>query len=283
MEQLDLEPAGPFDTGPLFSPLHDALLDLLRGLQPGEWDLPTIAPGWQVRDVVAHLLDGDLRKLSVYRDGYMPPPPYAISSFAELTSFLNERNATWNLAASRLSPRVLIDLLEVSGPAVSELLRNLPPHERSIFPVSWAGETESENWLDVAREYTERWHHQMQIRLAVGADLLMDRRWLYPLLDVSMLALRRAYADIRATPGTAVTVEITGDGGGSWTIVAGDRGWRLFRGAPAGPAASIQLGGDAGWRLLFNALTEQEARSRAAVRGDEELAAPFFRTRAVMV
>lgn len=33
----------------------DAFLDLLRGLGPDDWDLPTDCTGWSVRDVVAHV------------------------------------------------------------------------------------------------------------------------------------------------------------------------------------------------------------------------------------
>jgi hypothetical protein len=34
---------------------------------------------------------------------------------------------------------------------------------------AWAGETDSRNWFDVAREYTEKWHHQQQLRDATTA------------------------------------------------------------------------------------------------------------------
>ena len=39
-----------------------SLLDLLRSLARADWDLPTLAPAWKVRDVAAHLLDTPLRK-----------------------------------------------------------------------------------------------------------------------------------------------------------------------------------------------------------------------------
>ena len=32
--------------------------------------MQTIAPAWKVKDVAAHLLDTQLRKLSLVRDGY---------------------------------------------------------------------------------------------------------------------------------------------------------------------------------------------------------------------
>ena len=58
----------------LFRKVDERLIDLLSSLTPGEWDLPTIAPLWKVRDVAAHLLDTALRKLSIVRDScYVEP------------------------------------------------------------------------------------------------------------------------------------------------------------------------------------------------------------------
>lgn len=43
--------------------------------------------------------------------------------------------------------------------------------------MSWAGEDGDAGWLDIGREFTEQWHHQMQIRDAVGAAPLPDPAW----------------------------------------------------------------------------------------------------------
>jgi hypothetical protein len=40
----------------------------LISLDSAEWDLPTIAPQWSVRDIAVHLLDTALGKLSMGRD-----------------------------------------------------------------------------------------------------------------------------------------------------------------------------------------------------------------------
>ena len=44
------------------NPLRDIqveLLRLLRGLRKEDWGRPTSAPAWTVKDVAAHLLDGE--------------------------------------------------------------------------------------------------------------------------------------------------------------------------------------------------------------------------------
>ena len=61
------------DTRRAFRPLSVEIVGLLRSLSVEDWTLPTVAGSWRVRDVVAHLLDTALRRLSFHRDRSMPP------------------------------------------------------------------------------------------------------------------------------------------------------------------------------------------------------------------
>ncbi len=236
-----------------------------------------------MKDVAAHLLDTQLRKLSAQRDGHLLAPDREIRGTGDLVALLNDLNAAWVSAARRFSPRVLVELLAVSGPAVAAFVASQDPHAPALFPVAWAGEGRSENWFDAGREYTEWWHHQMQIRDAVGAPLLLERRWLHPLLELSVRALPPAYASVHANEGTVVVLEVTGDGGGSWSLVHEDDVWRVFRGAPPLPAALVRTDADTSWRLLYNALTPAAVSERVAVEGDASLAEPLLLARSVMV
>ena len=279
----DMKPLAPLYTAGLFPPLHAELITLLQGLNPEDWERPTVAGSWRVRDVVAHLLDIDLRKLSVNRDGHLVPPGEPIGGYGDLVKFLNRLNADWVTAARRLSPRVLVELLAVTGPAVSELVASLPPHEPALFSVAWAGEERSENWFDVGRDYTERWHHQMQIRDAVGAPLLLERRWLHPLLDLSVRALPRAYESVNAEEGTAVVFEVIDREDEVWSVIREGGRWQVRRGAAPGPKTTVRAEADTAWRLLYNALPREAALERVSVEGDAALAEPLFSTRSVMV
>ena len=279
----NMEPISPSYTTDLFPPLHQELIGLLRSLSPEDWQRPTVAPGWQVRDVVAHLLDIDLRKLSVSRDQHVPPSAGPIGGYKELVAFLNGLNAGWVAAARRLSPRMLVDLHSFTGPLVSELVTSLPPHEPAAFSVSWAGENESENWFDIGRDYTERWHHQMQIRDSVGATLLLERRWLFPLLDLSFRSLPHVYRDIDAPNGTAVTVRVSGDGDDTWSLLRDGDQWKLYRGSAPDTSVIVTFDPDTVWRLLYNALPPAEARRNAVTEGNAALAEPLFIARSVMV
>ena len=108
-------PLEPCLTSHLFRPLLKELLTTLRGLSDEEWQRPTVAPRWRVRDVAAHLLDGDLRKIAVYRDRHALPQDRPITTERDLTGFVNALNATGVEYAARLSPPLITDLLEITG------------------------------------------------------------------------------------------------------------------------------------------------------------------------
>jgi len=286
----------PVYTAPLLRPLLRELLELLRGLTAEQWEAPTVAGAWRVRDVAAHLLDGELRKLAVYRDGHLLPLEAPIQTDRDLARFVNALNAEGVAWARRLSPRLLVDLLANTGEWAATLLEALPPHDAAMWPVSWAGEDVSENWMDVGREYTERWHHQMQIRDAVAAPpTLLEARWYRPLLELSVRALPKSYADVTAAPGAAVTFTVTttvdatpdhagsGDVLGAWTLVRDAERWTLYEGVGTHAVTVVRTTADAAWRLLYNALRGPAPPAAITIEGDPRLAEPLLRTRSVVI
>ena len=155
-------------------------------------------------------------------------------------------------------------------------------HGTATFPVAWAGDAQSAIWFDIGREYTERWHHHQQIAEAVGAPLLTGRRWLYPVLDVSMRVLPFAYRDVEAPATTGVTIEITGEAGGQWTLVRELAGWRLFTGALDHTAAHVRVDQDTAWRMFFKQRSREQVLASTAISGRADLARPFAGVLAVM-
>ena len=281
---MPLEPLGPIDTRQLFRPVATALVDLLRALPATDWQRTTVAGNWLVRDVVAHLLDSTLRRLSFHRDGMTPPPPYrAIGGERDYVAFINELNAQWVTASKRLSPRVLIDLYAQASREACDWWESQPLSTPALFGVSWAGESASLNWMDIGREFTELWHHQQQIRMAVGADSLKDPRYLRAVLAMSVRALPHAYRQVAASPGETVVMEITGDSGGAWTLTRNPEHWTLAAGIAATPTTHVLIDQQAAWQLFFNALKDDQAATHSTVTGRADLARPLLGARSVIV
>ena len=266
-----LRPVEPVLLVDRFDPLHAELISLLRGLGPDDWHRPTACALWSVRDITAHLLDDDLRRLSFHRDGQSPPADGAIEGYASLVATINRMNAEWVAVARRMSPRLLIELLEVTGPMVVELFRSIDPHAPAHWAVAWAGEEASEHWFDVGRDYTERWLHQQQIRDAVGAPPLTGREWLNPVLDLFVRAVPVAYrAQVRGD-GTAVRLAIEGPAGGEWTVRREASAWRLLAGRHPAPDATVTMSDDIAWRLFSKGLSRDTARASVRIDGDQTL------------
>ena len=66
------------------------LIQLLSSLTEEQWQLSTIARLWKVKDIAAHLLDGNVRTLSISRDGYFGEKPVNIESYKDLVDYLNK-------------------------------------------------------------------------------------------------------------------------------------------------------------------------------------------------
>ncbi len=278
-------PLPPLLVAPLFPELDAALIRLLDSLEDDDWNRPTVCRGWAVRDIAAHLLDGNLRRLASHRDGHFAPPPddVDLGDYRQLVGFLNRLNADWVQAARRLSPRQLRDLLEHTGRQLSEFLQDLDPFGPAPFPVSWAGEEASQNWFDVAREFTEKWHHQQQIRDAVGSPPLTQRRFRHPVLDTFLRGVPHHYRGVERPPGTRLVIEITGEAGGKWTLGRDEQAWTLSPGPTPEPDVTVVLSDDLAWRVFTNGVTPEEAAAGGTVEGDKELGRTLFDVRSVMV
>jgi uncharacterized protein (TIGR03083 family) len=263
-----------------FPKLRLSLITLLSCLSEEEWASPTVAPGWTTKDVALHLLGGDLGILSRRRDG-VEANNQPIRHYADLVSLVNRLNDEWVTAARRLSPQILCELLSFTGPLVEAYFGSLDPFIIGQ-PVNWAGPEPAPVWFDIAREFTERWHHQQQIRDAAGRPALYDPYFLAPVLDTFMRAVPYSFRDTTATAGTVIKIQISGDAGGSWFLHRQSPGWKLLRDTDGSPVTTILMTQDSAWRLFTKAIDGEQARSKSTITGDSRLALPLFTTVAVI-
>jgi uncharacterized protein (TIGR03083 family) len=128
----------PGDFAGLFGAERARLSELLGGLEPDDWQRPSPCPGWTVLGLCCHLLGDDLGLLSRQRDSYHGTPSPEGLSEAEFVTWLDDLQAEWVRAARRISPRLVTELLDWTGPRVAEMLRRQDPRARTA-QVSWAG------------------------------------------------------------------------------------------------------------------------------------------------
>ncbi|MFZ1703143.1 MAG: maleylpyruvate isomerase N-terminal domain-containing protein [Saprospiraceae bacterium] len=270
------------DVVALMPELDKLLFKLLEELSADDWDKQTIAPKWKVKDLAVHLLDGNLRTLSMLRDEYYGEKPNNINSYADLISFLNRLNADWVKATKRLSPKVIIDLLKSSGKEYCDFLATLNPDNKAEFSVAWAGENESKNWFHIAREYTEKWHHQQQIRLAVGhGQELLEEKWYLPYLDTSVRALPHHYRNVEGEDNELIKFNFLGETEKCWYLNY-DKRWKLLKSANQLPVCEVRIKDELAWRIFTKGISKEEAITNSEIIGKQELGFKIFDMIAVM-
>lgn len=260
----------PILCAPLLRKVDEKLIDLLLSLSPNKWDAQTVAPRWKVRDVAAHLLDTVLRKLSLVRDSWSVET-VDIRSPRDVVTLVNRLNAEGVAVYRRLSPPVLIDMMKLACEQSARFHESLDPFAPAAFGVSWAGEASSLNWFDTARELTERWHHQQQIRDATDRPGIMTPELYHPVLDCFLRGLPHLYRDAEAPSGTVVLVEIAGDCGGQWFLSRENGSWQLVKGLDAEPAARVTIPQEIAWRIFTKGIDRDLARAQIKVQGDPHL------------
>src|SRR5262249_685447 len=179
-------------------------------------------------------------------------------------------------AARPLSPRVLRDLYARAGMELAEFMETLDLDATAFWPVSWAGEHQSRQWLDVGREFTEVWHHGSQIRDALGAGAFSHPQWLLAVLQIAIHALPHAYRSVPGSRGAALLVRVTGAASGSWNLRRHEDGWVADEGDIRDPSAIVTMSDEAAWRLFFNALSPSDADALVGVEGGIALARPLL-------
>ncbi len=265
----------------LLRKVDEKLIQVLRSLTPDEWDLQTVAPAWKVRDVAAHLLDTALRKLSLVRDSCFVEA-VDIRSPEDLSALVNRLNREGVTVYRRLSPPVLIDLMQTACEQSARLHESLDPFAPAAFAVSWAGEAASLNWFDTARELTERWHHQQQIRLATNRPGIMTPDLYHPVLDCFIRGLPFLYRNVDAPEGTAILLEISGECGGSWFLAREAPGWVLRKNVAGDFASRVTIPQDLAWRLFTKGIDRDTASSQVEIQGDRRLGEKILHLTAIV-
>jgi uncharacterized protein (TIGR03083 family) len=270
----------PLDVRPLLAPERSALLELLGDLPDDDWSRPTPCPRWSVHELVLHLVHDDLRRLSFQRDGHAGAVIRPASSLDELAAALDEANEAWVTAsAPTVSPELACGLVAWLAEPSERHLAGLPPDEAEST-VAWAGPGSHPNWLDVAREYTERWVHHQQLRQTVDRPGLAGPRFLAPVLETFARGLP---AQLPAAPeGTVSELRVVGAVRRAWTVAVRDGSWR-FTGSGSRPDAFLELSAEALWRRAVRMAGRHETSADAVSSGPEPLVEALLDLRGAIV
>lgn len=254
----------------LLRKVDEKLLALLNSLTTDDWNLQTVAPLWKVRDVAAHLLDTTLRKLSMVRDSWYVEA-VNITSPQDVVALVNRLNREGVAVYRRLSPTVLIHMMKDACEQSARFHESLDPFAPAAFNVSWAGEEKSLNWFDTARELTERWHHQQQIRLATNRPGIMTPDLYHPVLDCFVRGLPYTYRNVDAPVGTLLLLEISGECGGSWVLARQSVGWGLAMLSEGEFASRVSMPQELAWRVFTKGVDRDAARAQVQIEGNRLL------------
>ncbi|MGB5755862.1 MAG: maleylpyruvate isomerase N-terminal domain-containing protein [Acidimicrobiales bacterium] len=279
-ERVPVPNDSPVDAiAPLFEIERARLLGLLRELDPEAWQRPSPCPGWSVHGLVTHLLGDDLGLLSRRRDEYMGTPPPEGQSEAEFIDWLDELQMEWVRAGRRISPRLLVELLEWTGPHLIEVL-GAEDLTRRVAHVSWAGPDLSPVWLDQLRELSEYWIHRQQLLEALDRPVDLDPTLLHPILLGLRCALPYRLSQARLASEGAIEISVGEPIGARWTLVETDGEWEFSTSLPERIVARVSVTADETWRLLTNNLGI--GSGLLDVTGDERLVAIILDTRAII-
>lgn len=268
------------DVRPLFPAERSRLLGLLGRIRHSDWACDTVCSGWTVHDIALHLLGNDLSRISRPGPGWEQARKGEVD-FLALSELIERSNDEWVRATRRIPPQLLVEFLALAGAKVDAAFARVDLWTEGLA-VAWSGTGPSPFWLDMAREYTERWVHHQQIRLALGRPVLSGRRWLHPVLAAFMLALPRAYDEARAPVGTRVAIMIDGPAGGRWLLRRSRIRWRLMADDGHPVASEVRMDQDLAWRFLTRLTSAHDALPAMTISGSQELRLPIARAVAIM-
>lgn len=148
--------------------------------------------------------------------------------------------------------------------------------------MSWAGDIQSPNWFDTARELTERWHHQAQIRLALQRPSLDAREVYHPVLDCFMRVMPYAYRGVAAPTGTLVSIRVDSPAADDWQLYRASDAWLLTANLTQMPNAVVSLPGAVAWRMFTKGIERSELERWVTVDGDRSLGPPALQAIAIV-
>ena len=222
---------------------QETLDRVVAGLTAAQWETPSPAPGWLLRDCVAHLAEFDAVAADIIAERRFP----------ELAGEGEGVLSAGQVRARALSPEQLLAWWRDARSRLAEGALHLDPRER----LPWVGPPMSARTFITAR-LMEAWSHGLDIHEAAGQQP-RDTDRLRHVAHLGYVTRDFAYQNRGLTPpGTPLYVELTAPSGAIWT-------W-------GPPTAADRITGPAGdfCRVVTQRIHPADTALRAEGAGAEE-------------
>jgi hypothetical protein len=163
---------------------------------------------------------------------------------------------------------VLVELLHTTSTALASFWRSVDLDEMGEA-VSWVGSERAPVWLDCARDFSEDWIHQAQVREAIARPQL-DQPGIRMLLIDTLLRAIPVTLDRNASAGRELRIDVL-DLGRSWSWRHGPEGWQWMDSATS-PDAVVGIVSERLWHVAVRMIEPEDAEQRASICGDVSLA-----------
>jgi uncharacterized protein (TIGR03084 family) len=216
---MDTELAGLLDD---LEAEQSGLQDVLRTIDRDDWFRPTPAPGWDVRDTIAHLADTDELAIDTATGG-----PRPLNTWIDRFASPEDLTMYGVLTGRRRSGADVLAWWEDTSAREREVLAGLDPATR----VPWGLGMQPRSFMTA--RLMEAWAHGLDVRAALGIPAV-DTDRLRHVAFLGYRALPYAYTVVgREPPPGTLRVELTSPAGdATWVFGPDDATDRIT--GPAG-------------------------------------------------
>jgi len=207
----------------------DAVLDIVRTERarfyevidnPDNWNVDSRCEGWEVRDLVGHMIDvteGYLNAWERVRKGEDSPPPLPVTQMADK---LNEGA----LSFRSLSREEAIARLKKDSGQMLDIFDNLTEEEYGSLNIPHGFFGPLPCWLYPVWHIVDYGIHTWDMHWGLGdKDAKLDERTA-GFLVFAMFIVMQGTVDQKSAEGVDITygIKVDGDGGGQWKITVKD-------------------------------------------------------------
>lgn len=240
---------------------------LLGDLQEDQWQAPTPLPGWNVHDVVAHLIGVE----SMLQGADTPDAEIDVSTLKHVRNDVGVMNERWVRKLRGLSTADLLDKFRDTTAQRRKALSSLSVHDWNDLTATPAGPDSYGRFMRV-RTF-DNWMHEHDIRDAIGepgvlSELVGPAAELA--LDEMAASMGFVVAKLGGAPdGSRVSIELTGPLGRTINVAVQGRGQLVDDFGDEDPTSTIRLDGLLFTRLAGGRTTLAQHPDAVTYGGDE--------------